>query len=393
VIVDGLSAKEGGGITDLLHLLPALLRVCPNFRLATILSSTYQQDLIDRLSPEVDVLPVAAPELRARRLRFLTRQVPQLVRSQRANAMLSMGEIASWNAPCPKLVLVRNLNLFAAWGDFGDVGSEIRRAAYRFVSRPFVKKTLDSADHLVFVSRASLEHVSALYPRISQKSTVVHLGIDDEFCRVPQELNSAVESPFILAVSTISPHKNYGVLIRAFARLLERQREYRDLKLIIAGSRRMRATHSNLVRLTNKLGIASRVNFLGHIPHSEVSALYRAAAVFVQPSKLESFGHPLLEAMACRTPIIASDIPASREVCGDVALYFPPAEVDTLQQRMHQVLQDPSQRALMSDRGARRAQDFSWSRTAAGIGRVISDFVSACDPNDAAGPLKGSLDR
>ena len=115
-------------------------------------------------------------------------------------------------------------------------------------------------------------------------------------------------------------------------------------------------------RKLQSLGIAERVTMLGTVPHGELPALYTASDVVVCPSYAESFGHPMVEAMACARPIVASDRATQREMCGNAAVYFPTFDGATLAQRLQMVLDDAALAARLGEAGRRRAADFTWER-------------------------------
>src|SRR5262249_38309517 len=106
------------------------------------------------------------------------------------------------------------------------------------------------------------------------------------------------------------------------------------------------------------------VRWLGYVPERELVALYNGASLFVYPSRLEGFGLPVIEAMACGTPVVASDVPALREVAADAAPLVPPGDPAALASAMTAMLGDPTAAAAAREAGLRRATRFSWTRTA-----------------------------
>jgi len=111
-------------------------------------------------------------------------------------------------------------------------------------------------------------------------------------------------------------------------------------------------------------GLAGRVHELGEVPESELPALYTGAATHLYPSWIEGFGLPVLETFACGTPVIVGDCPALREVAGDAALSFDPANVDALARALRRILMEPSLAHDLAERGRVRVDAFSWSRLA-----------------------------
>jgi glycosyltransferase involved in cell wall biosynthesis len=160
----------------------------------------------------------------------------------------------------------------------------------------------------------------------------------------------------VLCVSTLHPHKNLERLIRVYAR---RKRDYR---LVLAG---MRGFHTRaLEALISELGVADSVRLTGWLPRQEVYRLYQLALAFVYPSAFEGFGMPVLEALAAGIPAACSDIPPLREVAGEAALFFDPADEDALDASLGRITSDNELRARLAAAGPERARPFTWERTA-----------------------------
>jgi glycosyltransferase involved in cell wall biosynthesis len=162
----------------------------------------------------------------------------------------------------------------------------------------------------------------------------------------------ALPDRFLLSVGTLEPGKNRDVLLAAI-RQLEPHRI--ALPLLVAGQRGWLAGGANG---------GDRVRLLGYVPDADLAALYSLAAVFVFPSWLEGFGLPPLEALACGTPVVASNRPAMPEVLGDAALYADPRRPDEWADAIARLASDASLREEMIDRGSARARLYSWERTA-----------------------------
>jgi glycosyltransferase involved in cell wall biosynthesis len=172
-----------------------------------------------------------------------------------------------------------------------------------------------------------------------------------------------LEYPFVFSVSTINPHKNYETLIRAFSRVIEAP-ELSTYHLLVAGGTGLSSTYAMLWELVDRLRLRDRVHFLGEVGHEELVSYYQSADVFVFPSRLETFGHPLVEAMASGTPVLSSDLAVCREICQDAALYFEPQNDDRLASHIQNVLLNPGLRQELARRGLERSRIFSWDAAA-----------------------------
>jgi glycosyltransferase involved in cell wall biosynthesis len=168
-----------------------------------------------------------------------------------------------------------------------------------------------------------------------------------------------LEGPYVLSVGSLEPGKNRERLLQAFARLRTRGLEH---TLVVAGQRAWR--YEGEEPLARRLGLGGSARFLGHVPQADLPALYGGAALFAFPSLYEGFGLPALEAMACGTPVVASNVSAVPEVVGEAALQVSPWDVGALAGAMERVLRDERLRDDLRERGLKRAAEFSWERAA-----------------------------
>jgi glycosyltransferase involved in cell wall biosynthesis len=158
---------------------------------------------------------------------------------------------------------------------------------------------------------------------------------------------------YVLAVGSLTPHKNFAVIARAFARL-------RDVEFDVAVAGALdRDVFGHI-----DLGALSTLKLLGPVSDAELRALYEGAAAFVYPSLYEGFGIPPLEAMALGCPVIASRAGAIPEVCGEAALYFAPHDDERLSLLIRRVVADPSLRRRLVARGREQVQRHRWSEAA-----------------------------
>ena len=144
-------------------------------------------------------------------------------------------------------------------------------------------------------------------------------------------------------------------------------------KLLIAGAWDQRYLEPK--RLTESLGMTESVRFLGPVADADLPALYAGADLFVFPSLYEGFGLPVLEAMACGTPVACSNTSSLPEVAGDAALLFDPTDIQAMVGAMDLALGDANMREELRRRGAAQAARFSWERTAQATMEVYRDVV------------------
>jgi glycosyltransferase involved in cell wall biosynthesis len=229
--------------------------------------------------------------------------------------------------------------------------------------------TYDGAAHrataVITPSEYSARRIVDVLGIPSDRVEVIPSGIDhDRFRPEPDATDSrlranlSLERPFVLYPANLWPHKNHERLVKAFARVPER-----DLELVLTG--RTYGRLEPLTELARRNGVGDRVRHLGYVDPQQVPALYRAARAVVFPSLYEGFGGPPLEAMACGCPVAASARASLGEVCGDASIALEPESVDSIAQAIEQAACDEDVRARVRAAGLERASRFSWVEAAA----------------------------
>ncbi len=183
---------------------------------------------------------------------------------------------------------------------------------------------------------------------------------------------TGIHERYLLYVGSNKPHKNLASLVRAWAGLVRDELVGADLRLIIAGREDPR--HTSARALASQLGLGASVCFMPDVPDADLPALLGGAECFVFPSCQEGFGLPPLEAMACGTPVVASNRGSLPEVIGEAGLLVEP-EPDSLAAAIRHMLQDEELRAHLRARGLARARQFSWKRTAAATLEVYKQLA------------------
>ncbi len=171
-----------------------------------------------------------------------------------------------------------------------------------------------------------------------------------------------VDRPFLLTVGSIEPRKNLAGLLEAFAALPAAVRDAHALVVVGAAGWLNQAIHARLAELAGRLDVV----FAGAVDLPELVALYGAARAFAYPSFAEGFGFPVLEAMACGTPVVTSNVTSLPEIAGDAAELVDPCDISALAASVERLLVDDQRRRELVDRGLDRARSFSWPRTARG---------------------------
>jgi glycosyltransferase involved in cell wall biosynthesis len=228
-----------------------------------------------------------------------------------------------------------------------------------------VPRSVARADHVLADSAATRDDLVELYQTPLEKITVLYSGVNDSFrpIRDPALLAAVRQryglgaDPYVLAVGTLQPRKNYVRLIRAFAQL-----DQPGLRLVIVGGRGW--MFDSIFSEVGRLGLEGRVLFPGFADDADLPALYSAARVLAYPSLYEGFGLPILEAFACGTPVVTSTASCLPEVAGDAALLVAPEDEAALAGALSRAVCDDSLRADLVRRGFERLKHFSWEASA-----------------------------
>lgn len=300
--------------------------------------------------------PVTARS-RARRILYEQVALPSLARRQGVELLWSPGYTSPFRCPCPSVVTIHDLQFRHHPEDFSTME--------RLATRLLVKASCVRADHVLTVSRNAAEDIVRLNGVPADRVTAVHHGVAREFASpIDAERSRAllgavgVSRPFLLAIANSYPHKNLAGLVRAYARIEEAVPH----ALVIVGQ--ARRGEPALQEALGQLKHPARVLRLKGLPEETLRALYQAADLFVFPTLFEGFGLPVIEAMASGAPVACSDIPTLREVAGDAAEFFDPADARDMAQRVHALLQDDARRRALRASGLAHARAFTWTRAA-----------------------------
>ncbi len=239
----------------------------------------------------------------------------------------------------------------------------LRRGFYRYMAM-WERIACNVAKKVIAISSGTKASLVDSYGIPSEKIDVIYLGVDLERFSSNEQVTqtSAFGREYLLYVGRIVPRKGIEYALHAFHRVREREGRF---KFVVVGEGE-RSYMNSLVRLAKQLRIYDDVNFLGQVSDEELPPLYRDASLFIFPSLVEGFGLACLEAMACGTPVIASDIPGVREVVidGSTGFLVPPRNHIELAKA---ILKSTTESALMrklSHNASQRAKQFSWPKTA-----------------------------
>ena len=239
---------------------------------------------------------------------------------------------------------------------------------YRTLQRLRLPRMIRYSDHLTTGSRFSKHQIMSEFGLPSKDISVTYNGISETYLDdVPSE-EIPVPEEYILFVGAMNKRKNFGGLLRAFEILCDQFAIDHDL--VITGPRSKLIYEKVDERLSEE-----RIHHYGFVDELELKYIYENAAVFVFPSWREGFGVPPLEAMACGTPVVASNRPCIPEVLGDAANFVDPDNPRSIAETTYETINNEVDRQTMIEKGRKRANEYRWERVADRTVEVLRSIV------------------
>jgi glycosyltransferase involved in cell wall biosynthesis len=292
-----------------------------------------------------------------KRLLWVQSQLPQLYRQLSSNLLFSPIPEAPLGANCRWIVTVHDLIPLHFPGRFSPA------ALY---NRHYIPQVLKQAVHILCNSVATATDITHFFDIPADKITAIPLAYDAENFRW---LNLPTRNYF-LYLGRINPYKNVQRLIAAFATLPKRS----DYELWFAGPSDGRYLPA-LTSQIEQLGLSTQVKFLNYVPYEELPTVISQAIALVFPSLWEGFGLPVLEAMACGTPVITSNLASLPEVTGAAAILINPYDVGAIANAMAELAGDANLHAQLRTAGLGRANHFSWAKTGQATVEVLQQYL------------------
>jgi glycosyltransferase involved in cell wall biosynthesis len=318
---------------------------------------------------EVGLTRMSAP------LRILYDQfvLPRVVRGMRDAVLLEPSNVTSFRVDLPTVLVVQgalSIRELRRCVPRGGGGVSLFHRAYFDMALP---ASLRRADRVVAVSGYVRDALVRGWPFCRDKLRVVHEGVDSGLFGAEDEQSGSVASGegYLLSVGTLFPYKNVDLVLRALA-IVRARPGGESLRLKVAGKDTGGRYLGPLQELASDLGVADSVDWLGPIDHLQMPSLYRGASSLIYPSSVESFGLPLLEAMACGVPVVACRRAAVPEVVGDAGVLVEPT-APALAQAIQKVRGNSGFRSGLIARGRVRASEFSWGASARRLIAVLEE--------------------
>ncbi len=370
VLLNAASSYMGGSVTYLRNLLAELAALGTGDSFVVVLPAPTRE----LLAPELAAAGVATevyaspPGHNLRRLVFDQVEIPRLLRRTGAEVLFSAVGFGTAFRRVPEALYVRNALYFSR-----ELEARMRALGHSTrvlrLRRLWTLASIRRAE-LVLVPSAAMAERLAGYTDLSRKRVeVLPFGFDRDRFFAPGGPSPVAERmaslrkagrPVLLSVSTYFLHKDFETLVEAVLPLRSRGL---DPVLVLTIDREHTNAPALFDRLVDRIrarGLEESVWLTGHRPYAELHRIYAEADLFVFPSRLESFGHPLLEAMASGTPVLAADTAVHREVLGEAGRYYEPGSAEALAEAAAALLGDPAARSSLAEAGRDRVRAFSW---------------------------------
>lgn len=383
IFINALGASSSSGLTYLRNVIPHFSRhaaVCATIAVNPSLRQGFQN------RPGVSVLPIEWPSNSARRFWMEQTALPGLINRVGADVLLSTGNFALWRSPVPQILLSGN-SLYLSPDFLKDLRARRQYAMWldTRIKGWFAKRSLKWADVTIAPSQSFARDLGEW---ADVEVAALHHGFDREIFRdchtvlsaeVQQYLESSGDALRLLFVSHYNYYRNFETLFRALPIIKERVAP-RQVRLFLTCKLRegenpgsYRTGHATA--MVERLGISSEVVELGAIPYQHLHHVYESSDIYVTPAYAETFAHPVVEAMACGLPIVASDLGVHREICGTAAVFFPTFSPEKLADQVVRVVNSSDLRHELSKGGLERSQTFSWARHVSELVRMAESLA------------------
>ena len=345
---------RGAGINSYIyHLLRNLGQIGSGYRYTVYLGDRRFAD--ERLRLHYSRWPTHRPVVR-----ILWEQLvqPMALRQSKVDLLHAMAFAGPLVTSCPFVVTIYDLSFYHF--------PEAFRPWNRWYLSIFTARSARRARRVITISESTKRDVVKMLGVPPDRVDVAYCGVDEIFRPLPAAETArfrserALPDRFILFLGTLEPRKNVQKLVRAYSQW--RQVDPDIPRLVVAGGKGWYYGH--IFAEVERLGLTGDVIFPGYVIPQELPWWYNAADLFVYPSRFEGFGLPVLEAMACGTPVVTTNVASLPEVAGDAALLVSPDDEAQLVEAMRRALSEVSLRQEMVTKGLAHAADFTWARTA-----------------------------
>ncbi|MBI1763080.1 MAG: glycosyltransferase family 4 protein [Acidobacteria bacterium] len=392
VLLNALASTAGGGLTYLRNVLPRLSH--SHEHQYYVLTPPEQSENYRRLAgPCLKIEKVSVSSGTWARIWWEQTRLRDFIETWQIDVLVSLGNFALLTSAIPQILFNRNALYFSP--EFardlqarGEYSAWLNHQVKSWLARLSIK----TADINVAPSAALLNQLQALLGSQPPQFAVLPFGFDQQqftadsqplAAQITDKLNFQPNCRRLLYVSHYNYFRNFETLLRALPELKRtlRERAGLQLQLVLTTELKQGAIYggydaSAASSLIDQLGVRADIAMLGGVPYEQLHQLYQLCDAYVCPSYAESFGHPLVEAMASGLPVATADLPVHQEICGTAALYFDVFDARALAEQCTRLLTDIRLCAVLVERGRRRAQEFSWDKHCQQLTALIRDCVT-----------------
>ncbi len=393
VLINALASTAGGGVTYLRNLLPRLEQHGADCCYYVLVPPEHLADYIGLANARVRIETIAIRGGLLRRCWWEQTALSRVLKEQGIATLVSLGNFALFAAPVPQVLFNRNALYFSpeftsdllARGEYATwfehkVKSWLARISIKLASIN-VAPSAALLNQLRFATDLPASRLALLPFGFDQKQFTANLEpLAAELC---EKLNLQPNCRRLLYVSHYNYFRNFETLLRALPELKRalRERAGLQLQLVLTTELKSGAVYGGYdataaADLIDQLGVRGDIAMLGSVPYEQLHQLYRLCDVYVCPSYAESFGHPLVEAMAMGLPVAAADLPVHREMCGSAAVYFDVFDERALAEQCARVITDAQLHMELRERGLQRSKDFSWDKHCQQLVELIRSCVT-----------------
>ena len=373
ILLNTLGGASGGSIRHLAGLLPALRQHDSGHRLALVAREALLEALGRECTAGLDVIAVSDSIARRTPLRVLAdvAWLPWTSRRAGYDQIVSLANFGPIWAPVPHVLFQRNAMYFCRYYLDRVRG---RERVDTLMRRHLVIAEMKRADLIVTPSDAMTDMIRDSCPALSEhRFAALWHAVDQRTFAAPTRPAHRGDDPFVfLFPSAPGLYRGLDILIDAIGLLAKRRSDF--VVRITAGFRLWPAGMRRILGRAEDAGALRRTHFVGNLPQAEMAREYQTADALVYPSLCESFGFPMVEAMATGLPVAAADTPVNREICSDIAVFYPRLDPAACADAMEQLITDDATRRDLATRGPRRVE-----QAFGGWEPYVQRFLALCE--------------
>ena len=373
IFINALASTAGGGVTYLHNVLPRLFAWSHLHEFFVLLPASQDADWVEKCRSFLTIIPVPVLSGVGARAWWEQRSLRKIILQQQGDLLISLGNFALLRSPVPQILFCRNELYFSDY-----FSADLRkRKEWKMLVDHKVKTwlstfSLRAATCFVTPTNAMAAHLLRVGVP-SEKISILPFGFDAEAFMKPQQdfpplraskLINSPETKSLLYVSHYNYFRNFETLLAALPLINESLDA--PVRLILTTDLKRGENYGGyktdkVAAMIEKLELSDCLTMLGTVEYDQLANVYQAADVFVCPSYAESFGHPMLEAMAHDLPIVAANLPVHREICAAAAVYFEAFDERQLARQVIRVIRDRQLSDRLVQAGKTRVKHFSWA--------------------------------